>query len=33
MGPVMIGSRHGGVDIEETSASDPDSIVKVFYYS
>ena len=28
MGPVMIGSRHGGVDIEETSASDPDSIVK-----
>lgn len=28
MGPVMIGSKHGGVDIEETSASDPDSIVK-----
>ncbi|CAG2244159.1 succinate--CoA ligase [GDP-forming] subunit beta, mitochondrial-like [Mytilus galloprovincialis] len=28
MGPVMIGSRHGGVDIEETADTDPDSIVK-----
>ena len=28
-GPVMVGSRHGGMDIEETAEKDPDSIVKV----
>lgn len=28
-GPVIIGSKHGGMDIEETAATDPDSIIKV----
>ncbi|XP_060075424.1 succinate--CoA ligase [GDP-forming] subunit beta, mitochondrial-like [Ylistrum balloti] len=27
-GPVMVGSKHGGVDIEETAERDPDSIIK-----
>ncbi|XP_048739589.1 succinate--CoA ligase [GDP-forming] subunit beta, mitochondrial-like [Ostrea edulis] len=27
-GPVIIGSKHGGMDIEETAATDPDSIIK-----
>lgn len=30
-GPVIIGSKHGGMDIEETAATDPDSIIKVKY--
>lgn len=28
-GPVLIGSKHGGMDIEEMSEKDPDSIIKV----
>jgi len=28
-GPVIIGSRYGGVDIEETAEKHPDSIIKV----
>ncbi|XP_061195338.1 succinate--CoA ligase [GDP-forming] subunit beta, mitochondrial-like [Saccostrea echinata] len=27
-GPVIIGSKHGGMDIEETAATDPGSIIK-----
>ncbi|XP_062619715.1 succinate--CoA ligase [GDP-forming] subunit beta, mitochondrial-like [Saccostrea cucullata] len=27
-GPVIIGSKHGGMDIEETAATDPHSIIK-----
>lgn len=27
-GPVLIGSKHGGMDIEEMSEKDPDSIIK-----
>lgn len=28
-GPILIGSRHGGMDIEEVAEKDPDAIFKV----